>query len=138
MARGHSREPLPSSMKFHLTRPEGRNLITGYGETYVAVNGERLATSVLVLADRLTPWGVRTPEALTASVFAALAELPVDVLLLGTGARLYFPHPSLTRPLRAAGIGVEVMDTGAACRTYNILLSEGRRVGAALIISGAG
>jgi uncharacterized protein len=124
-------------MKFHLTRPEGRNLITGYGQTYVAVNGERLATSVLVLADRVMRWDVPTHEALTPSVFADLAALPVEILLLGTGSRLHFPHPSLTQPLRAAGIGVEVMDTGAACRTYNILLSEDRRVGAALILPGA-
>lgn len=125
-------------MKFHLMRADGRNLITGYSQTYVAVNGEQLGTSVLVLADRLAQWDVRTPEALTHSVFAALAQLPVEVLLLGTGPRLHFPHPSLTEPLRAAGIGLEVMDTGSACRTYNILLSEDRRVAAALIVPGRG
>jgi uncharacterized protein len=124
-------------MKFHLTKPDGRNLITGYGPGYVAVNGERRSTSLLVLADQLAQWDVHTHAALTPAVFDRLARLPVEILLLGTGSRLHFPHPSLTQPLRAAGIGVEVMDTGAACRTYNILLSEDRRVGAALILPGA-
>jgi len=124
-------------MKFHLTRADGRNLITGYGETYVSVNGERRSTSLLILADRLSEWDVQSHDALTPAVFAALAQLPVEILLLGTGNRLHFPHPALTQPLRDAGIGVEVMDTGAACRTYNILLSEDRRVGAALILPSA-
>jgi uncharacterized protein len=121
-------------MKFHLTRPEGRNLITGYGPGYIAVNGERRTASLLVLADRLAEWDVRSHESLTVAVFERLAGLPVEILLLGTGDRLHFPHPSLTQPLRDAGIGVEVMDTGAACRTYNILLAEDRRVGAALLL----
>jgi uncharacterized protein len=121
-------------MKFHLTRPDGRNLITGHGRGYIAVNGERRTSSLLVLADRLVEWPVHTPESLTLEVFAGLAQLPVEILLLGTGDRLHFPHPSLTQPLRDARIGIEVMDTGAACRTYNILLSEDRSVAAALIL----
>jgi uncharacterized protein len=125
-------------MKFHLTRPEGRNLITGYGPGYIAVNGERRTTSLLVLADRLIEWEVRTHDALTLAAFDRLAGLPIEILLLGTGDRLRFPHPSLTAPLRTAGIGVEVMDTGAACRTYNILLAEDRRVGAALMLQAVG
>jgi uncharacterized protein len=81
---------------------------------------------------------VRTHDALTLAAFDRLAGLPIEILLLGTGDRLRFPHPSLTAPLRAAGIGVEVMDTGAACRTYNILLAEDRRVGAALMLQAVG
>lgn len=124
-----------STVKFHLSRPDGHNLITGYGESYVAVNGERQATSVIVLADRVIQWAVRSPAELTAETMAELARLPVEVLLLGTGVRQHFPHPALLQRLRTAGIGVEVMDTGAACRTYNILIGEARRVGAALILS---
>ena len=56
-----------------------------------------------------------------------------EVILLGTGSRLHFPHPSLTHPLQLAGIGLEAMDTVAACRTYNILMAEGRQVLAALL-----
>jgi uncharacterized protein len=121
-------------MKFHLTRPDGRNRITGYGPGYISVNGERRTTSLLVLADRLTEWEVATHEALTRAAFERLAALPIEILLLGTGDRLRFPHPSLTAPLRDAGIGVEVMGIGAACRTYNILLVEDRRVAAALML----
>jgi uncharacterized protein len=63
-----------------------------------------------------------------------IAGLPLEVILLGTGAKIRFPHPRLSEPLRKASIGFEVMDTQAACRTYNILVGEGRRVGAALFI----
>ncbi len=63
-----------------------------------------------------------------------LAELKPEVVLLGTGTRLRFPHPRLTRALTDAGIGVEVMDTPAACRTFNILAAEGRKVLAAVIL----
>jgi uncharacterized protein len=87
-----------------------------------------------VLADRLAEWEVCTHGAFTLVAADRLATLPIEILLLGTGDRLHFPHPSLTQPLRDAGIGVEVMDTGAACRTYNILLAEDRRVGAALML----
>jgi len=73
---------------------------------------------------------------LTEPIFAKLAELPLEILILGTGARLQFPHPSLTHRVASAGIGLEVMDTHAACRTYNILLAEDRRVGAALLLGG--
>jgi uncharacterized protein len=124
-------------MKLHLTRPDGRNLITGYGPGYISVNGERHGSSLIVLADRLMAWEILAPEALTQDIFAELARLPVEILLLGTGHRLHLPHPALTQPLRDAGIGVDVMDTGAACRTYNVLLSENRRVAAALVLETA-
>jgi len=79
-------------------------------------------------------WAISGTDALTEQAFLELAALPVEILLLGTGSALQFPHPRLTLPVRDAGIGLEVMDTAAACRTYNILLGEDRRVGAALII----
>jgi uncharacterized protein len=121
-------------MKFHLARSNGRNLFTGYGPGFVAVNGAPHRSSVIVTADQVLPWDVDTAAALTEKVFAALATLPVEILLLGTGANLLFPHPRLTQPLRDAAIGLEVMDTPAACRTFNILLSEERRVAAALVV----
>ena len=125
-------------MKFHLTRPDGRNLFTGYGPGYLSVNGSRHETSLIVLADRLLNWRVHSFEALDETDFCELAKLPVEILLLGTGTALHFPHPRLTQPLRHAGIGLEVMDTSAACRTYNILLGEDRRVGAALLLDVTG
>ncbi len=121
-------------MKFHLTRADGRNLFTGYGPGFVAINGTQHRSSVIVTADQVLPWDVDDPQALTQAVFTSLARLPVEILLLGTGPSLSFPHPQLTQPVRDAAIGLEVMDTAAACRTYNILLSEDRRVAAALLI----
>jgi uncharacterized protein len=121
-------------MKFHLTRPDGRNRFTGYGPGFVAINGTQHRSSVIVTADQVRPWDVTDPKALTQAVFTDLARLPVEILLLGTGPSVSFPHPQLTQPVRDAAIGLEVMDTAAACRTYNILLSEDRRVAAALLI----
>ncbi|HEU5282226.1 MAG TPA: Mth938-like domain-containing protein [Burkholderiales bacterium] len=124
-------------MKLHQTRAHGRNLFTGYGPGYVSVNGTRWESSVIVLPDRTESWGVAGFDALTEGIFTRLAELPIEILLLGSGARLRFPHPRLTQALMRAGIGLEVMDTPAACRTYNFLLEEGRRVAAALLIEAA-
>ena len=77
-----------------------------------------------------------TPSAVTMALAPALAEADaIGHLLLGTGARQRFPHPSLLRPLASARIGFEVMDTHAACRTYSILVSEGRKVAAALFVA---
>jgi uncharacterized protein len=121
-------------MKLHQARADGRNLFTGYGPGYVTVNGARRQVSTVVLSDRVLDWEIAEFSALTQDVFATLAALPVEILLLGTGATLRFPHPRLTQPLRDAGIGLEVMDTSAACRTYNILLGEDRRVAAAVLI----
>ena len=124
-------------MKLHLARPEGRNLFSGYGSGYVAINGTRYEHSLIVLPDRLADWEPARFEDLTAAMFDELAGLPLEILLLGTGAKLRFPAPALTRSLHEVRIGVEVMDTQAACRTYNILLSEDRRVGAAILIDPA-
>ncbi len=122
-------------MKLHLDRNAGQNAFTGYGTGYVMVNNLRYERSLVVLPDRLVEdWGVAAPEAMTVAHMEGLAALAPEVLLLGTGARLVFPEPALLAPLAAAGIGLEVMDTSAACRTYNILMAEGRRVAAAIIL----
>jgi uncharacterized protein len=121
-------------MKLHLARPDARYRITGYGPGYVSINGTRREQHTIVLGDRLLDWQVDDFARLDAADFAGLAALPIEILLLGTGARLRFPHPRLTQAVRDAGVGLEVMDTNAACRTYNILLEENRRVGAALLI----
>ena len=125
-------------MKFHLTRPDGRNLFTGYGPGFVVINGVRHQSSILVTADQVLPWDISGTDALTEEVFVQLAALPVEILLLGTGDALRFPHPRLSQPLHEAGIGLEVMDTAAACRTFNVLLAEDRRVAAALVVAAAG
>jgi uncharacterized protein len=120
-------------VKLQASRPSGVNTITGYGEGYVMVNGERHASSLVVLADRVEVWSAERFDALTAEDFGFLKELGVEIVLLGTGPRQRFPHPRLTAALAQAGIGLEVMDVQAACRTYNILVAEERRVAAALL-----
>lgn len=122
-------------MKFHLERLEGQNRFTGYGAGYVEVNGERIAQHVVVGGN----WLERgEPAAALASLatetLALLASRRPEVVLLGTGSALRFPPRAALAPLQAAGIGVEVMDTPAACRTFNILLGEGRHVIAALVV----
>lgn len=122
-------------MKFEREQISGKNSFTGYGEGYVEINRERHSASLVVAAERIiTDWPVVAVEGLAADHVAAIVELGPEIVLLGTGARLQFPEPALLAPLYKAGIGVEVMDTPAACRTYNILLGEGRNVLAAVIL----
>jgi uncharacterized protein len=122
-------------VKIEREQAEGKNLFTGYGEGYVAVNGARHSGSLVVSGERLvTDWPARALEDLKPDHLAAIIELKPEIVLLGTGATFRFPEPALLAPLYKAGIGVEVMDTPAACRTYNILLGEGRNVVAALIV----
>ncbi|NIR58292.1 MAG: Xcc1710-like domain-containing protein [Gammaproteobacteria bacterium] len=123
-------------MKLSFDLDTGRNFIRGYAEGRITVNQDTVVEgSVVVMPDRLvTDWPPETFDALAAEHFEALLELEPEVVLLGTGERQRFPHPTLTRALVERGIGIEVMDTPAACRTYNILMSEERRVAAALIM----
>lgn len=121
-------------MKLQADRPIGQNIVTAYGAGYIAVNGVRHTVSLLLMPQRLeTDWAVGGFAALTEADFERLAQLGCEVLLLGTGSRQRFPRPSLLRPLMTAKIGVEVMDSGAAARTYNVLTAEGRNVAAFLL-----
>jgi len=113
-----------------MNSPDGRYQFTGYGDDHVLVNGQRLDFGLVLgpsLLDQEMFRGL-VFEALVVAHFEWLRSQQAEIVLLGTGPRLRFPHPSLTRPLIEAGIGLEVMDTGAACRTYNLLASEGRKV----------
>lgn len=113
----------------------GRNAVTAYGEGWVEVNRTRHHASLVVSPDRLvTDWPADALDALTADHLAAIVEMKPEIVLLGTGPAFVFPEPARLAPLYRAGIGVEVMDTPAACRTYNILMAEGRNVVAALIV----
>lgn len=121
-------------MKLHADRPQGPNAITAYNASSVTINGQIYQASLIVGHDRLQPgWPVAKLEDLSSEHLAGLDQ-GCDVILLGTGARQRFPQPSILRFLFEKRIGIEVMDTAAACRTYNILLTEGRAVVAALII----
>jgi len=123
------------SLKLHPAASSALNTVTGYGAGFVAVNGTRFERSVVVLPRRIvTDWGATTFEALEAAQLAALVGLGADIILLGTGDSIRFPRPEIVRPLVEARIGLEVMDVQAACRTYNILMAEERKVAAALLI----
>lgn len=123
-------------MKLHADTRQGHHaIITACGPGYVSINGQRHEHSLVLRPTSFDAhWPVPRIEDLTADHVRALAEHPSDVVLLGTGQRQRFPAPAVLAPLMAAHIGVEVMDTAAACRTYNILMAEGRVVTAALIV----
>jgi uncharacterized protein len=123
-------------MKLHLQSTGSTHLITAYGEDYVAVNGVRHDRSLIVLPGQIiNAWQAAGPDELTEAHFSVLEGYELEVLLLGTGARLHFPSPRLMQALARKGVGLETMDTRAACRTYNILAAEGRKVAAALILT---
>ena len=122
-------------MKLHASAPSALNTFTAYGEGYVMVNSQRHEANLIVLPERLLPWNAVSFDALKEEDFQVFLELNLEILLLGTGPKQRFPHPRLTRMLAARRIGVEAMDLQAACRTYNILMAEERRVAAALLFA---
>ena len=121
-------------MKFELSVAPG-NVFTGHGAGYVRLGVVEYRENLIVTTDKIaTGWASAGFEALTAEDFAAVAALEPEVVILGTGTTWRFPHPRLTRALTDARIGLEVMDTPAACRTFNILAAEGRKVAAAIFV----
>ncbi|MBA4709010.1 Mth938-like domain-containing protein [Aquitalea aquatica] len=120
-------------MKMHQALGQGRNLFTGYGEGHVLINAERHDGNLIVTPDSVQPWGVDDFASLTEAHFNLLLDLQPELVLFGSGASLRFFHPRLMAALVNAGIGVDVMDTQAACRTFNILMAEDRRVVAAIL-----
>lgn len=125
-------------MKLHPDKSSPQHVVTAYEVGRVAVNGRVLTRSLLLLPDHLDEqWGPDAYAALATEHLVQLTTYPCDVLLLGTGSRQRFPAPAMLRPLIEAGRGFEIMDTAAACRTYNLLVAEGRIVLAALIIEGS-
>jgi uncharacterized protein len=122
-------------MKFHLSSAEG-NVFTGHGVGFIRLGTVEYHDNLLVTPERIiTGWAPGGFDALSDADFAALAALEPEVALLGTGNALRFPNPRLTRPLIDAHIGLEVMDTPALCRTFNILAAEGRKVAAGVLIA---
>jgi uncharacterized protein len=111
--------------------------ISGYGPGWVAVAGEKITHGVVIASSgERIPWAARY-EDLGPADFELLAGLRVEVVIFGSGERIRFPRPAWIAPLAARRIGVETMDTAAACRTYNILAQEGREVAVALILDTA-
>jgi uncharacterized protein len=121
-------------LKLHQTSFAGHNLFTGYGAHYVAINQVRYEKSVVVTPEAVREWRVDGFAALTAADFAFIAELSPEIVVFGSGQAQRFPRPELARAVSATGAGLEVMDSKAACRTYNILAAEGRKVVAAILV----
>lgn len=122
-------------MKFQLDEQQGGNGISRHDGSQVWVNGQRHQHSLLVpWRGEVQHWDLPRFEALEEAHFDRILALKPELVIFGSGQRLRFPHPKLYRNLIAARIGVEAMDLGAACRTYNVLASEGRSVLAALLI----
>ena len=122
-------------MKLHLDTPSNRKIFTAHGAGYVMVSGVRFERPIVVTTEQvLTDWPARDFATLDESHFAYFLSLKPEVLLLGTGSQLRFPHPGLYRQLTDARISIEFMDTPAACRTYNILMAEDRKVIAAILL----
>jgi len=121
-------------VKLHLANTAGLNMFTAYGDDYVAVNQEKFEKNLILLPETIIhEWSSASVTTLTEADMQKLMELGTEIILLGTGKRLRFPAGALLRPFAPAGIGLEVMDLQAACRTYNILAAEGRKVAAALL-----
>ena len=126
-------------VKLHISNTAGLNLFTAYGEGYVSVNHQRHEENLILLPGALHPaWTSETIDTLQDADVECLLGLGVEIILLGTGKRLRFPEAAIARRFAPAGIGLEVMDLQAACRTYNILASEGRKVAAALLFDTLG
>ena len=125
-------------MKLHSDNTQQYQTVTGYDASGVEINAERFNYSLLVMPETPPrPWNVTRFEDLASEHFEQIALDEPDVVILGTGERQRFVHPKLTAALAARRVGVESMDSQAACRTYNVLMGEGRKVTLALIIDPA-
>jgi len=115
--------------------PQGRQVIEAYGDGGFRITGRRIEGSVIVAPSMQLDWPVAAMDALAPDSFDLMDQLPdaVEILLLGCGTSMAFLKPDIRAALKARGVAVEPMDTGAACRTYNVLMAEDRRVAAALI-----
>jgi uncharacterized protein len=123
-------------MRFSLDVSDNVNSIRAYRNGCITVNDQEVRRSMIVMPDRLiTDWRPQSLDQIMAEDFGIFQELQPEIILLGTGERHRFPDPRLLQPILRRGLGLEVMTTVAACRTYNIVVAEGRRVAAALIIS---
>jgi uncharacterized protein len=116
--------------------PEGdASVVRRYGEGFIVVNEDTVTTSAIITAgDVDTSWPPETFEQLEPDHIEALLRREPDIALIGTGQSQHFPAPAVVAPLHEAGVGVEVMTTPAACRTFNILMNEGRKVAAGLLM----
>ncbi len=122
-------------MRFSLDVDRSVNTIFAYAKGHIVINDKKVNRSVVITPERLvTDWPPQRFVDLEAGHFEWIVKLEPEIVLLGTGSHQHFPRTQLVSPLIERGLGVEVMDTAAACRTYNIIVAEGRRVAAALLM----
>ena len=130
---------VPKAMKLHSATTKQYQTVTGYDDSGVEINAERFNYSLIVMPETAPrAWNVPAFDDLTEEHFAAIGRDDPDVVIMGTGERQRFVHPRLVGSLAERRIGVECMDSKAACRTYNILMGEGRKVTLALILGNPG
>jgi uncharacterized protein len=123
-------------MQFSLANQGDQYSVTAYEPGLVEVGGREYKNSVVLFPDKIIDnWRPHSIDDIQPEDFSLLLELTPDVILLGSGERQIFPPVSLYAPVIDSGIGIEIMDNAAACRTYNILLAEGRRVAAAILLT---
>ncbi|WP_028455528.1 Mth938-like domain-containing protein [Chitinilyticum litopenaei] len=120
-------------MKLHQSKAGNLNQFTAYGDDFVEVNQQRHHGPVLVASAAVVPWSAQALTALGPTEIEAILALNPEVVLIGTGKTLRFGHPASYAALSAARIGVDFLDNGALCRTFNILCAEGRQVVAAVL-----
>ncbi|MGB7183354.1 MAG: Mth938-like domain-containing protein [Burkholderiaceae bacterium] len=121
-------------MKLHQNQSEALNTVTAYDSGFIEVNAVRHEGGIYFMPEGpVMQWPATTLADLNADIIAQLLSTQAEIVLLGTGEKQYFPKPDQIEPLIRAGRGYEVMSTSAACRTYNILMAEGRLVMAALL-----
>jgi uncharacterized protein len=123
-------------MKFTQQRQEGINLIRRYGADFIAVGEREIRGSCLISAHSIDAWLPRSVDELASEHLAPLFDLQPEVVVLSTGARQTFPRAALRAEFATRRIGLEVMEVGAACRTYNVLVGEERRVVGAILLPG--
>jgi uncharacterized protein len=122
-------------LKLHADQIEGVNVVSGYAPGVVKVNGQEHLHAVLVPWNgEVLDWQADDAATLTAEHFQRVADLKPEVVIYGSGDRIRFPSGALLKPLMSQRIGIETMDSGAACRTYNVLAGEGRSVVLALLV----
>lgn len=122
-------------MKLHLANFAHQYIFTGYGEGYVSINQIRYEKNLILLPDHIIEnWPISSLQELEIQHFENVLPHEPEIILLGTGFQHRFPNHAIPGQLAKLGIGIEIMDTKACCRTYNILVEEGRRVAAALLI----
>jgi uncharacterized protein len=125
-------------MKFSEELGSNLNRITAYDQDAIEINEQRHFESIILTPDTaVVAWGIQDASGINESSLRPILECEPEIVLLGTGQKIQFPDPRLLMMFTQEGIGVEVLDSTAACRTFNLILAEGRRVVAGMLLPGS-